>query len=398
MLIPFAKIVHGNGKMKKKLIITVLFLILLTTIASAQEATVDKKRPTIVVTFEEPVIIKEFSLSNASEQRIAITLILNVSNTTFKLTPDSSLANGSIYTFSVRANRTANNLEKTLQKTFLVAIPSCVSDTVRISDTRRCSNNTGGCREGTQTCMNDGWSECAGAVWPSPEICDGFDNDCNGIPDDAVGGCECTIGQTQPCGIGLGICVKGTQSCINGKWSAECTGTVWPLPEACDGVDNDCNGIEDDGCSCTDGQTQECGSDVPICRKGTSRCANGQWNSTCENAVLPVPEACDNLDNDCNGETDTGCPCRPIDSTQICGINVGECREGRQTCTALGWGSCAGDVRPANETCDGRDNDCDGKIDNGCPLGIFILEPQNGVSKTQIFNITISISMHRQRI
>ena len=212
----------------------------------------------------------------------------------------------------------------------------------------------------------------------------------NGVPDDAVGGCECTIGQTQPCGIGLGICVKGTQSCINGKWSAECTGTVWPLPEACDGVDNNCNGVIDEGCSCANGQTQECGSDVPICRKGTSRCANGQWNSTCENAVLPVPEACDNLDNDCNGETDTGCPCRPIDSTQICGINVGECREGRQTCTALGWGSCAGDVRPANETCDGRDNDCDGKIDNGCPLGIFILEPQNGVSKTQIFNITIS--------
>ncbi|MBW2975034.1 putative metal-binding motif-containing protein, partial [Candidatus Woesearchaeota archaeon] len=51
--------------------------------------------------------------------------------------------------------------------------------------------------------------------------------------------------------------------------------------------------------------------------------------------------------------------------TKSCGTDTGECQSGTQTCTGGIWGACVGEVAPATELCDGRDNDCDGEVDNG---------------------------------
>jgi hypothetical protein len=46
--------------------------------------------------------------------------------------------------------------------------------------------------------------------------------------------------------------------------------------------------------------------------------------------------------------------------------NVGVCRDGSQVCLRGRWsGPCSGAVTPGLETCNGRDDDCDGVVDGG---------------------------------
>lgn len=123
----------------------------------------------------------------------------------------------------------------------------------------------------------------------------------------------CTSGTAQVCYTGptgtenVGVCVGGSQTCTNGAWSS-CIGEVLPAPtDACDTLDNNCNGMTDEFCACTPGATQPCGSDVGLCKKGTQTCSSGMWG-TCAGGTNPTTETCDGADNNCNGQTDEGCP------------------------------------------------------------------------------------------
>jgi hypothetical protein len=86
--------------------------------------------------------------------------------------------------------------------------------------------------------------------------------------------------------------------------------------ESCDdGLDDDCDGVVDDGCTCGGFDSQFCygGSaetrDVGICRSGEQQCVGGSWSIECAGQILPqAGESCGNgLDDDCNGEPDDGC-------------------------------------------------------------------------------------------
>ena len=66
----------------------------------------------------------------------------------------------------------------------------------------------------------------------------------------------------------------------------------------------------DDGTSncCIDGNTRACGTDLGKCEFGIQTCRGGVWEP-CQGNVGPSEElCCDNEDNDCDGETDEGCP------------------------------------------------------------------------------------------
>ena len=234
-----------------------------------------------------------------------------------------------------------------------------------------CGINKGTCKLGMQTCTSNMWSACVGATDPVPDVCDGLDNDCDVIIDNGAIACVCVNGSTRPCDQRPGECQSGKQTCTGGQWGA-CVGSTAPTAEICDGKDNDCNGLTDDqlpDCYCLPGKTVISGSNVGTCRQGVQICgADGKWGPQV-GGVQKTVEICDGKDNDCDGTIDnaaTACVC-VNGSTQNCESAIGECKPGSQTCTDGKWGSCVGSIGPTNEVCnDNKDNNCNGIIDDGC--------------------------------
>ena len=129
--------------------------------------------------------------------------------------------------------------------------------------------------------------------------------------------------------------------------------------ELCDGCDNDADGEIDEGVRrrCWDGPAGSQGRGA--CRDGEQACTAGVWGE-CEESVLPQPESCDDVDEDCDGRVDE-------DIFEACGEapneGIGQCRAGRKTCVAGVFGECDAPVNPTEEVCDDIDNDCDGQTD-----------------------------------
>ncbi|MBI3036353.1 hypothetical protein HYY73_01155 [Candidatus Woesearchaeota archaeon] len=103
---------------------------------------------------------------------------------------------------------------------------------------------------------------------PTAEVCDGLDNNCNGLADDGIT-CDCSPGQTKSCGYNnVGLCKLGTQVCQSSHIWGSCTGQTEPSAEACDNKDNDCNSQVDEGSLCQQGQ---------ICMAGNCKTADTSY-------------------------------------------------------------------------------------------------------------------------
>ncbi len=198
------------------------------------------------------------------------------------------------------------------------------------------------------------WLDCSPrdpAVHPgATEACDGVDNDCNGLVDDGIPSVATVCG--------TGACeASGVRTCVGGEMVDSCQPGN-PAPEACDGIDNDCNGAVDDGIAPV---ATTCGQGA--CEAaGTRGCVGGAWVTNCVPGT-PSSEVCDGIDNDCNGSVDDGIPT----AFSLCGI--GACvSSGALTCVGGALADSCVPKAPSLEVCDGIDNDCNGAVDDIVPV------------------------------
>jgi hypothetical protein len=222
---------------------------------------------------------------------------------------------------------------------------------------------------------------------PQPDNnCNGLDEDCDGTPDDGY--------VPTPTSCGVGVCARtGQNICQGGTIVNTCQPgtpqTEGPngSPTCSDGLDNDCDGLTDaadPNCACVptgpdtncNGLDEDCDGTpddgyVPTptsCGTGTCSangqliCQGGSLVNTCVPGAPQPDNNCNGIDNDCDGTADE----HYVPTPTNCGVCV---------CAATGQlicvnGSTQNTCQPGTptetpeKTCnDGKDNDCDGKID-----------------------------------
>ena len=203
----------------------------------------------------------------------------------------------------------------------------------------------GTCAHGIQRCREGRWVCEMASTLPGMEICNGVDDDCNGVIDeqDPQGGGPC-VTQT------VGVCAEGIWRCTDGQIT--CVQTHFPAPEICDGLDNDCNGASDDRLEdcCIPETVEACRSPLRAYRPGIRICdGDGRWGGCFRDAPRSERETCNGVDDDFDDYIDD------IYVETTCGLGV--CAHALPACVDGHPPMCDAYAGSSDEICDGVDND-----------------------------------------
>ena len=219
------------------------------------------------------------------------------------------------------------------------------------------------------------------------EICDGFDNDCDGQVDEGV----TTTYYADTDNDTYGDPNSSVEACSQPSGyvsdNTDCDDTNSAInpgaTEICDGVDNDCDGQVDEGLSNTyyadtDNDTYgDPNNTTTACSAPSGYVSDNTDCDDTNSAINPgATEICDGVDNDCDGQvdenvlntyyadTDNDTYGDPNNATTACSTPSGYVSDNTDcddTNSAINPG--------ATEVCDGVDNNCDGQVDEGCGGG-----------------------------
>jgi len=216
------------------------------------------------------------------------------------------------------------------------------------------------CKGGIFICANDGTLGCTDDATSDVERCDGLDNDCDGETDEDFTdvGTACDGPDTDSCKDGIFACDGLGISCNDGP-ETETSGV-----ELCNGVDDNCNNQVDEG---FEQKGQPCdGDDADGCREGVFTCSNDGLSLFCNDDATSRVEFCNELDDDCqNGPDDTF-----IGKLGPCdGPDADNCPDGIFVCAPDQLGlACTDDGVSKIEVCNDLDDDCDGQTDEDFTL------------------------------
>ncbi len=267
-------------------------------------------------------------------------------------------------------------------------------------------HNEWGTCTGSRQCLPTGLTACDAKI-PAREECNGRDDDCDGETDPAgAAGCTTYYQDVDLDGFGMGVgkCLCEDPGAGYTTTSGDCNDVndgVYPgVQEICNGMDDNCDGTTDDegapGCIeywlDNDGDGYGVVGQSKCLCKPTPPYTGTQKQYDCDDTnkdIYPgATENCDALDNDCDGITDPensiGCQPWYYDGDSD---GFGSSSKFKCLCGAVGLyntqksGDCD-DLDPmahplANEVCNGRDDNCNGQVDEGDPA--VLCPPKPGV-------------------